>query len=190
MIYSCTTAAGGGVRQTEGDTVRNVAISIVLFLLSVFAASCSMPVQEGGDSVDSVFEEIVAIERSALDSWVTGDPQGYLDILAPEVTYFDPNQEKRTDGLDAMIALLGPIKDVKLPFTDPRYEMIAPKIQHHGDVALLTFNLVNYGKLADQPETVLARWNSTQVYRRIDAEWKIIHSHWSYIKPELRQARP
>lgn len=170
--------------------MRNATLCIVSFLLSGFIASCSTPVQEWGDSVDSVLEEIIAIERSALDRWVTGDPQGYLNILAPEVTYFDPNQERRTDGLDAMIALLGPIKDVELPFTDPRYEMIAPKIQHHGDVALLTFNLVNYGKLADQPETVLARWNSTQVYRRIDGQWKIIHSHWSYIKPELKQTGP
>jgi ketosteroid isomerase-like protein len=138
--------------------------------------------------VDSVFEEIIAMERSALDRWVRGDPQGYLDIFAPEVTYFDPNQEKRTDGLDAMMALLGPIKDIELPFTDPRYEMIAPRVQHQGDVALLTFNLVNYAKLADQPEGVLSRWYATEVYRRIDGQWKFIHSHWSYMKPELKPA--
>jgi ketosteroid isomerase-like protein len=137
--------------------------------------------------VDSVFEEVVARERAALDRWVTGDPDGYLEILAPDVTYFDPNQEKRTDGLDAMVALLGPIRHVKLPFTEPRYEMIDPKVQRYGDVALLTFNLINYGKLSAR-ETVLARWNATQVYRRVDGEWRITHSHWSYTKPELAQA--
>lgn len=170
--------------------MRKAVLSMTFLLLSGFAGSCGTPVQEGRDTVDSVFDELTAIERSALDRWVTGDPYGYLDILAPEVTYFDPNQERRTDGLDAMIALLGPIKNIKLPFTDARYEMIAPKIQHHGDVALLTFNLVNCGKLSGQPETVLARWNSTQVYRRIDGKWKIIHSHWSYIKPEPKQTGP
>ncbi|MGH8647573.1 MAG: nuclear transport factor 2 family protein [Gammaproteobacteria bacterium] len=76
-----------------------------------------------------------------------------------------------------MIALLSPIKDIKLPFTDARYEMIAPRVQHHDDVALLTFQVVNHGKLSGQPETVLSRWNATQVYRRIDGQWKIIHSH-------------
>ena len=167
--------------------MRGTTFVMAFLLLSGFAGACSTSIQEGGDSVDNVFNEVIARERTALDRWVTGDPDGYLDILAPEVTYFDPYQEKRTDGLDAMVALLGPIRNVKLPFTEPRYEMIDPKVQRYGDVALLTFNLVNYGKVSGQPETVLARWNSTQVYRRIDGQWKIIHSHWSYTKPELAQ---
>jgi ketosteroid isomerase-like protein len=66
--------------------------------------------------------------------------------------------------------------------------MIAPKVQHHGDIALLTLNLINYGKLADGQEAVLARWNCTEVYSRIGGKWRIIHSHWSYTKPELKQA--
>jgi ketosteroid isomerase-like protein len=129
-------------------------------------------------------EDIVALERSALDVWFTGDPQGYFDLYAPEVTYFDPNQEKRVDGLEAMKALF---QKMKSPIIDPRYEMIGAKVQQHGDVALLTFNLNSYGKLAGQPETVLARWNSTEVYSRINGKWKIIHSHWSYIKPEVKR---
>jgi hypothetical protein len=30
--------------------------------------------------------EIVALELGALDRWGHGDPQGYLEIMAPEVT--------------------------------------------------------------------------------------------------------
>jgi hypothetical protein len=58
---------------------------------------------------------------------------------------------------------LAPMMKIKPPFTDSRYDMIDPQVQRHGDVALLTFNLVNYGKLPDAPERVLARWNSTEV---------------------------
>lgn len=43
-------------------------------------------------------EEIVAAERSALDRWITFDPEGYLDLSAPDVVYFDPNQEKRVES--------------------------------------------------------------------------------------------
>ena len=82
---------------------------------------------------------------------------------------------------------LAPMKRMNPPFTDPRYDMIDPNVRRHGDVALLTFNLVNYGKLPDAPERVLARWNSTEIYSRIGGTWKIIHSHWSYIQPELKQ---
>jgi ketosteroid isomerase-like protein len=137
--------------------------------------------------VNPLLEELVALERSALDRWIKLDPQGYLDAAAPEITYFDPTTERRVDGWEALQMRLAPMKTLKLPFTDPRYEMTEPKVQRHGDVALLTFNLVNYGKLPNRSESVLARWNSTEVYCRIDGKWKIIHSHWSYIRPEVKQ---
>jgi uncharacterized protein (TIGR02246 family) len=163
------------------------AIFLSILLLSFgFTGSSSGTAQGGGGSVDRVREDIIAMERSALDRWIKLDPQGYLDLYAPEVTYFDPTTESRVDGREAIEARLAPMKNVTLPFKDLRYDMIDPKVQRHGDVALLTFNLVNYGKMQDRPESVLTRWNSTEVYRRIDGRWKIIHSHWSYIKPEVK----
>ena len=137
--------------------------------------------------MDRLLDELIALECSALDRWIRLDPQGYLDIFASEVTYFDPFTETRVDGLDAMQVRLAPMKTMESPFADLRYDMIDPTVQRHGDVALLTFNLVNYGKLPDAPERVLARWNSTEVYIRTGGTWKIIHSHWSYIQPELKQ---
>ena len=135
--------------------------------------------------MDRLLEELVALERSALDRWIHLDPQGYLDLFAPNVTYFDPFTERRVEGLDAMRIRLAPMKEMRPPFTDPRYEMVGPEVQHHGDVALLTFNLVNYGKMPDNSERVLARWNATEVYARLGGAWRIVHSHWSYIRPEL-----
>jgi hypothetical protein len=115
-----------------------------------------MPAQDGGGSVDHLLDELVALERFALDRWIRLDPQGYLDLQAQEITYFDPFTERRVNGLDAMQSRLAPMKKMKPPFTDPRYDMIDPKLQCHGDVALLTFNLVNYGKLPDAAEMCLS----------------------------------
>jgi ketosteroid isomerase-like protein len=106
------------------------------------------------------------------------------------LTYFDPRTEKRLDGREAMIAYVAPMTNMKVPFTDRRYEMIDPKVQFFGDVALLTFNVVNYGKLPDRPESVLSRWNSTEIYHRVDGKWRIIHSHWSFTKPDVKQPGP
>lgn len=162
------------------------AIRLVAFLWTcAFIASCATSTRERGLSIDSVLEELVAIERSALDRWIRLDPSGYVGLFAPEVTYFDPTTDTRVNGLEAMQIRLAPIKDLKLPFTDPRYEMLDPMVQRHGDVAILTFNLVNYGKPGTGEETVVARWNSTEVYSRIEGKWRIIHSHWSYIKPQV-----
>jgi len=103
---------------------------------------------------------------------------------APEITYFDPAVEKRVDGLQAMRAYLTPFTGrIKVD----HYDMIAPKVQRHGSVAVLTYNLISYGKMQDGPDTILARWNSTEVYALVEGGWKIVHNHWSYIKPELKQ---
>ena len=151
---------------------------IVLLLAFPFANSCE------GNSDDYSLEKIIAMERAALDRWGKGDPQGYLEIMAPEATYFDPTREKRVDGLETL-------KQYIIPFTGKihidRYEMINPQVQRDGDVAVLTFNLVDTGKPPDRQDTVTLKWNSTEVYRRIGGSWKIIHSHWSYTTPELKQ---
>ena len=130
-------------------------------------------------------EEIIAQERRALDRWTHGDPKGFLDMYAPDVTYFDPMQESRVDGLDEMKALLMPITGkIKID----HWEILNPKVQLHGDMAVLTYNLVDYQKQQDGSERVSARWNSTAVFRRIEGNWRTVHSHWSFTRPELKQA--
>ncbi len=118
---------------------------------------------------------IVRLERAALDRWGQGDPTGFLQTYAPEVTYFDPGVESRLDGHAVMV-------DYYRPFTGTikiaRYEMLNPKVQQHGDVAVLTYNLRSDAIQPDGKEATV-RWNSTAVYARIRGEWKTIHSHWS-----------
>ena len=123
--------------------------------LMLAAAAVSMLAtasQRAPESFDP--KQIIALERAALDRWGRGDPQGYLEIMAPEVTYFDPSTDKRIDGLPALRAMIEPYTGkIKID----RYEIVNPRVQHHGDVALLTFNLVNYRKLPDGTEQVAAR---------------------------------
>jgi ketosteroid isomerase-like protein len=126
--------------------------------------------------------DVIAMERAALDRWGKGDPSGYLEIMSTEITYFDPVQEKRIDGLDAMRAMLVPLVGrIKVD----RYDMIDPQVQQHGDVALLTFNLVSYRTQPDGSEVAISRWNATEIYARVAGRWAIVHSHWSYIRPEI-----
>ena len=123
---------------------------------------------------NQVAEEIVAMERAGLARWGRGDPSGFLEICAPEVTYFDPYLDRRVDGLDRLRryyeSLAGKI-------SIDRYELLNPNVQVHGDVAVLTFNYVSYGK-ADSAAPD-ARWNCTEVYRSNEGSWRILHTHWS-----------
>jgi ketosteroid isomerase-like protein len=158
--------------------MRRTLLTIAMVLATAVTLACQ------DRSAESPRDEIIAIERAALDRWGKGDPQGYLQVMADGVSYFDPTQEKRIDGLDAMKTMLAPITGkVKVS----RFDMIEPRVQHHGDAALLTFNLTSYVRQPDGQERAVARWNSSEMYARIGGEWRIVHSHWSYIKPELKQ---
>jgi len=141
---------------------------------------CELLFVMSGKTDDYSPETIIAMEKAALDRWGKGDPRGYLEIMDTDVTYFDPFQEKRVDGLNAMKKLLEPLTGkIKVD----RFEMLNPKMQRDGNSALLTFNLLSYVKQSDGSEKIIAQWNSSEVYQNIAGEWKIIHSHWSLIKP-------
>lgn len=158
-------------------------------MVSVFSgfslAACGQYTREEVASMD-VTEHIISLERSALDRWIRADPDGYLSLYARNATYFDPFREKRVDGLDELNARMAAMRGVTLPFKEPRYDMINPVVQVEDKIAVLSFNLVNYGKPSGSAEeTVLARWNATEVYREIDGAWRIIHTHWSFTQPQL-----
>lgn len=156
-------------------------------LLTIPALIAGLCVSTGAVAEDDASEKIIALERAALDRWAKGDPGGYLETYAPEVTYFDPGQEKRVDGLQAMKDLLTPIAG-KIRIA--RYEMLSPRVQRRGDMAVLTYNILNYIKRPDGSEAAATRWNVTEVYGRVDGRWRIVHSHFSFVKPELKQPVP
>lgn len=119
---------------------------------------------------ERIADEIIALERAALDRWVAGDPSGYLEISAPEVTYFDPFLERRIDGLEALSAWYAPLRGT---IHIDRYELVAPKVQLYGEMAVLTFNLASHSGATTM------RWNCTEVYRHMTQGWRIVQTHWS-----------
>ncbi|MFA5040122.1 MAG: nuclear transport factor 2 family protein [Bdellovibrionales bacterium] len=114
---------------------------------------------------------VFELERSALKRWCMGDPTGFLEISALEVTYFDPFLPQRLDGWDNLNSyyecLRGKVSVL-------HYEIINPQIQDLGDIAILTYNFVS--QVNDKRKL---RWNCSEVYRRTALGWKIIQTHWS-----------
>ncbi len=122
-------------------------------------------------SQEDVTDTIIAIEKAGLDRWGRGDPDGFLEICAPDVVYFDPYIPHRIDGYDDLKQNYDTIRgQVQID----QYELIDPIVQCHGDIAVLTFN---YRSTTGDKES---RWNCTEVYRRMPAGWRIIQTHWSY----------
>jgi ketosteroid isomerase-like protein len=72
---------------------------------------------------------------------------------------------------------------VRSEYRDPQVA-----VSEDGDLAVLSYNLRNF--VADERggEKVLTTWNSTEVYRLISGEWRIVHSHWSFAQhPAIMQ---
>jgi ketosteroid isomerase-like protein len=121
-------------------------------------------------------QAILAQERKALDQWAQGNPLGYLDVDASDVTYFDDiAAHTRIDGIEAMrnyfTSLAGQIPA-------HRYELVDPKVQLYGEVGVLTFRYQPY-LIDGSPEGC---WKATSVYRLTDGQWRIVHAHWSTVK--------
>jgi ketosteroid isomerase-like protein len=139
-------------------------------------------------STQTVADEILNLERGALDRWGRGDPDGFLEVYAPDITYFDPLTATRIDGHQAMVDYYRPWMG-KIHVA--RYEMLNPHVVENAEMALLTYNLVNYIRDANGFESVGTCWNSTTVYQRQNDAWKAIHSHWSFTRhPAFQHMTP
>jgi ketosteroid isomerase-like protein len=74
-------------------------------------------------------------------------------------TYFDPITEKRIDGREGMKTFFAPFAG---KISIERVEIVDPKVQRLGDLAVLTFNLNDYGAQLAGGQKTTARWNSTE----------------------------
>jgi calcium/calmodulin dependent protein kinase II association protein len=126
---------------------------------------------------ESVQDKLLTQLRAAMGRWYKGDPSGYAKLFADDLTYFAPVTGGRLEGIDALRALFGPVAG---KIHVPRFEMLNAKLQLYDDIGILTYNVHEYAS----EDSVSARWNATEVYRRIGNEWRIIHGHWSAIANE------
>lgn len=151
--------------------MRRSSLSLLVTLLT---ACASTPSHRGIDAERDVSGKILTRLQSVADRFYNKDPLAYTELLAEDVTYFAPITPGRVEGIGAVRALFAPFQG---KLSVPRFEILNPKLQLHGDIGILTYNLNEYG--ADG--AITTRWNSSEVYRRFGDKWQAIHAHWSQI---------
>jgi len=112
----------------------------------------------------------MVLEHRAMDGWRDGNPEPALAVFDPEVTYFHVMTEKRLDGLAAVKELFEKYRGMPL---FESYEILEPRVQAAGDVAVLTYRFVRHAR------GEAGQFNVTQVYQRKKEGWRVIHSHFS-----------
>jgi len=127
-------------------------------------------------------KEILALEKAAMKRWSQGDPDGFLTLSVPQVTYFDPILPERLTGIASLTDFYNGMRGKVAGAAAVDY--IEPHVVIVGDAALLTYRYLWAGLDADSTVTARSAWNCTEVYHRQTGQWRIIHTHWSMIGGE------
>ena len=126
---------------------------------------------------DALLRELLRLEDAAMERWRRGDPWGFWELSAPGVSYFDPETDGRIDGNDALRRLYATVEG-KIRYDVSEY--VSPRVQVFGDVALLSYQYRSAERHEDASVGSDTRWNTTEVFARVDGRWRIVHTHWSY----------
>jgi len=140
-----------------------------------------VPAQVSPREYDGVLGEVMALESAAMERWRKGDPWGFIEISAPEATYFDTGTQQRINGRAALKAEYaqreGKISYDVMDFIDPR-------VQVCGELVVLAYRFLSTWLNPDGSVSHRTPWNCTEVFKRSDGQWRIVHTHWSYIRGE------
>jgi ketosteroid isomerase-like protein len=140
-----------------------------------------IPVQSKNLEYDGVLGELMRLESAAMQRWRQGDPWGFVELYAPQVTYFDTGTPQRINGREALSA------EYKLREGKIFYEVmdfIEPWVLVKGDMAVLFYRFLSTRLNPDGSVASRVPWNCSEIYVRMEGTWKIIHNHWSHIRGE------
>jgi uncharacterized protein (TIGR02246 family) len=140
-----------------------------------------LPVPSSMVEYGGLLGELMKLERGAMERWRKGDPWGFIELYAPDVTYFDSGTRRRINGRPAMIAEY--LRRQGKIFYDVM-DFVEPQVQVCGDLAVLFYCFLSTSLNPDGSVLKRTPWNCTEVYQYLEGSWKIIHNHWSFIRGE------
>ncbi len=127
----------------------------------------------GYSGSESVKAEIIAAEKRALELWNNGDPDGFIELSSDDVVYVDPAFYNKLEGKKALEEYYNTIRGkVKIDL----YKMIDPVVQISSDVAILVYDYEAHR------DAQVYRMHCTEVYKSEGKQWRITHTHWSFVR--------
>jgi ketosteroid isomerase-like protein len=128
-----------------------------------------------------VVEMILANERVAVERWRHGDPMGWVEIAAGEVTYIDPELAQPARGLPAC---RGHWEALGRRVRCASAELIAPRVTVFGELAVLSYDCV--ASYLGEAGRVVRRtpWHCTEVHGLVGGGWMVVHIHRSHVRQQ------
>ncbi|MEU5155398.1 SgcJ/EcaC family oxidoreductase [Glycomyces sp. NPDC021274] len=123
-------------------------------------------------------EALKEFEKEIQWRWSSGDPTGYMDALAEDVTYFDPLTEYVVVGRGAVREHFKRIHTGPAGITRQEYSNEIARALSDSEV-LLVFNFTTYRQDDNGEEQEFLTWNMSLIFRKTDGEWLLTHGHLS-----------
>jgi ketosteroid isomerase-like protein len=123
-------------------------------------------------------DEIIGIVKAQWAAEIAdpGNLAEQFKNIADDYTEFNGDYSTRIDGKSVMMRLSEPLG--KDPNRSAAAEMLNPKVQVYGDVAILSYNFAGVSKNKDG-ETKAIRAKSTRVYAKQSGKWKLVHANFA-----------
>jgi ketosteroid isomerase-like protein len=144
-------------------------------VLSIVAVAACQTAYAGDDP--KVAAEVMALARSQWAAEVQGKSVAEQSVsMADDYTEFNPLYPVRIDGKAANMALYE--ADSSSGSRSVTGDMMNPKVQVYGDVAILTYNYVGVNRDKDG-KTSSSAAKSTRVYAKQGGAWKLVHANFA-----------
>ena len=88
----------------------------------------------------------------------------------------------RLNGRKEVEAYFRRLFEGKLNIHRNEFPNVQVMVADSGDLAVVNYNLINFVIDENGNEKLGTPWNSTQVYRLIDGNWRVAHANWSFTK--------
>ncbi len=123
-------------------------------------------------------DEIINIVKAqwAAEMADPGNVTEQFKNIADDYTEFNPDYSTRLEGKAIAMKLAEAFS--KDPGRNMAAEMLNPKVQVYGDVAILSYNYAGIFKNKDG-EMEPDRAKSTRVYVKQDGKWKLVHDNFA-----------
>lgn len=157
-----------------------IRLSLVLFVLALFAAVWGVSVITGQASTEAARNEeiaraVIARERASAGAWQRKDKNFFATFMADDATFFGAmNPYLETDPKENFIPKFEQYTEM---FKILDTQMYNPRVQVYGDIAILTYNSASTVNMGGRVMNYTGKM--TSVYRRQGDTWRVVHGHES-----------
>ena len=153
-------------------SLKNGSFIMAVFLLLSF--STSLIAQSSKSSTE---DEVIALTYKLWKAEMEKNTMEMDKYLSDDYTEFNSDYSTRIDGKKTNVALYDAF--IKSGGTELAAEMLNPKVQVYGDVAIISYNFAGVIKDNDGKITN-TKAKSTRVYVKMNGDWKLVHANFGY----------